>query len=253
MFMKKWFACVAIFLSSYLVFLLANAPLALVTNNIDLPRNIEIQGVSGSIWQGEIASVIINSNEIRQIKTSVSFWSLLSLSPSAQINFGDAMLAGPEGKLTLEVSSEQLSLTEVEVFVSANDIAKQLSLPIPVTAQGNVELTLDTIVLSTAEKLSCSQAKGDVTWLRAGASALEQNIKLGKFSAAISCAEGNLLAMVNPNNDLGLSFDGVLALPSKKLSGKGYLKPGAKFPTQLKSALSFLGRADNQGRYRLSF
>ncbi len=251
--MKKWFAYSAIFLVSYIAFLLANAPLSLVTNNIELPRNIEIQGVSGSIWQGKIDSAIINNNKIEQIKTEVSFWSLFSLSASVKVKFGDAMLAGPEGEFALEVSAEQLTLTEVEVFVSANDIAKQLPLPVPVVAQGNVELYFDSIVLATAETLSCLQAKGDVTWLRAGATALEQNIKLGKLNAAISCAEGNLLAMVNPNNDLGLSFDGVLALPSKKLSGKGYLKPGAKFPTQLKSALSFLGRADNQGRYRLGF
>jgi general secretion pathway protein N len=251
--MKKWFACVAIFLSSYIAFLVANAPLAIVTNNIELPRNIEIQGVSGTIWQGKIATVIINNNKIEQMKTELSFWSLFSLSPSIQAIFGDAMLAGPEGKFTLEATVDQLAITEAEVFISANDIAKQLSLPIPVTAQGNVELYLDSIVLTTAEKLSCLQAKGDITWLRAGATALEQNIKLGKLNAGISCAGGDLLAMVNPNNDLGLSFDGVLALPSKKVSGKGYLKPGAKFPTQLKSALSFLGRADNQGRYRLGF
>jgi general secretion pathway protein N len=251
--MKKWFAYGAIFLSSYIIFLLANAPLVLVTNNIELPRNVDLQGVSGSIWQGEIASLIINNNEIKSIKTKVSFWSLFSLAPRTKVTFGNAMLAGPEGKFTLEISAQELVLTEVEVFVSANDIAKQLPLPIPISAQGNVELNLDTIVLTTAEKLSCLQAKGEVTWLRAGASALEQNIKLGKFNVGISCAEGNILAMVNPNNDLGLSFDGVLALPTKKLSGKGYLTPGDKFPVQLKSALSFLGRADNQGRSRLSF
>jgi len=251
--MKKWFAFSAIFLSSYIAFLLVNAPLVLMTNNIELPRNIAVQGVSGSIWQGKIASVIINGNEIKQIKTNVSFWSLFSLSPSIEVTFGDAMLAGPEGKFTLKASTEQLALTEVEVFISANDIAKQLSLPVPVTAQGNVELFLESMVITTIDKLSCSQAKGDVTWLRAGAIALEENIKLGKLSAGISCADGNLLAMVNPNNDLGLSFDGVLALPSQKVSGQGYLKPGAKFPAQLKSVLSFLGRADNQGRYRLRF
>jgi len=251
--MKKWFAFSAIFLSSYIAFLLVNAPLVLMANNIELPRNIAVQGVSGSIWQGKIASVIINGNEIKQIKTNVSFWSLFSLSPSIEVTFGDAMLAGPEGKFTLKASTEQLALTEVEVFISANDIAKQLSLPVPVTAQGNVELFLESMVITTIDKLSCSQAKGDVTWLRAGAIALEENIKLGKLSAGISCADGNLLAMVNPNNDLGLSFDGVLALPSQKVSGQGYLKPGAKFPAQLKSVLSFLGRADNQGRYRLRF
>ncbi|TWX70693.1 type II secretion system protein N [Colwellia demingiae] len=251
--MKKWFAFTAIFLSSYIAFLVANTPLALVINNIQLPKNIVLQGVSGSIWQGEVVRVTINNNTIEKVKTTVSFWSLFSLSPSIQVTFGDAMLSGPEGKLNLNVSSEQFALTEVELFISANDIAKQLPLPIPLSAQGNVELFLSEVIIVTGNQLSCSKAEGDVSWSRAGVVALEQNIKLGKFAAEISCDAGNLLAKVSPKNNLGLSFDGVLALATQKVSGKGYLKPGAKFPSQLRSALSFLGRPDNQGRYLLRF
>jgi len=178
---------------------------------------------------------------------------LFSLSPSIQIDFGDAMLSGPEGKLTLKVSSEQVTLSEVDVFLSANNIASQLPLPIPVSAQGNVEVTFTSMVLTTGKSLSCLQAQGQVSWVRAGVVALEQNIKLGKINVGISCAGGNLLAKVNPKNNLGLNFDGVLALPAQKASGQGYLKPGANFPEQLKPALSFLGRADNEGRYPLRF
>jgi len=251
--MKKWFAFTAIFLSSYIAFLVANTPLALVINNIQLPKNIALQGVSGSIWQGEIVRVTVNNNAIERVKTTVSFWSLFSLSPSIQVAFGDAMLSGPEGKLNLTVSSEQLALTEVELFISANDIAKQLPLPIPLSAQGNVELFLSELVIVTGNQLSCLKAQGDVSWSRAGVVALEQNIKLGKFSAEISCNKGNLVTKVSPKNNLGLSFDGVLSLATQKVSGNGYLKPGAKFPSQLRSALSFIGRPDNQGRYALRF
>jgi general secretion pathway protein N len=251
--MKKWFAMLAIFLSSYLVFLLASAPLTLLTNNIQLPKNVTLHGVSGSIWQGEIASAIINQNRIEKISTDVSFWSLFTLAPSVQVNFGDAMLAGPEGKFTLKASSEQIVLSELAVFVSANMVANQLPLPIPVSAQGNIELNMPVLQIATAEKISCTQAQGDVLWLRAGVVALDQNIKLGRFTADISCKDGDFLATVSPKNNLGLSFDAVLALPEQRPSGQGYLKPGAKFPEQLKSALSFLGRPDNQGRYRLRF
>lgn len=251
--MKKWFAFTAIFLSSYIAFLVANTPLSLAINNVQLPKDIVLQGVSGSIWQGEISRVTIDNNAIEKVKTTVSFWSLFGLSPSIQVSFGDAMLSGPEGKLNLTVSSEQLTLTEVELYISANDIAQQLPLPIPLSAQGNVELFLSEIVIVTGNQLSCSKAEGDVLWSRAGVVALEQNIKLGKFSAEISCAEGDLLAKVSPKNNLGLSFDGGLTLTTQKISGKGYLKPGAKFPSQLRSALSFLGRPDNQGRYLLRF
>jgi len=251
--MKKWFAFSAIFLSSYLAFLLANAPLSLVVNNIQLPKNIELHDVSGSIWQGEISSLWVNDYEIEKVKVSVSFWSLLSLSPSVQVFFGDAMLSGPEGKLNLSISSEQVVLSDMELLISANDIAKQLPLPIPIRAQGSVELSLSEVVIVTGEQLVCSRAEGNVTWSRAGVIALEQTIKLGKFAAEISCDDGKLLAKVSPKNNLGLSFNAVLALNTQKASGNGYLKPGAKFPSQLRSALSFIGRPDNQGRYQLRF
>ncbi|KGJ94319.1 type II secretion system protein N [Colwellia psychrerythraea] len=251
--MKKWFAFTAIFLSSYMVFLLASTPLALVINNVKLPKNIVLQGISGSIWHGEITKVIINNNEIEQVKTAVSFWSLFSLPPNVQVTFGDAMSSGPEGQLSLTLSSEQLTLTDVEIFMSANDIAKQLPLPIPLSAQGNVELFLSELVITTGAQLSCSKAEGELLWSRAGVVALEQNIKLGKFTTEISCNQGKLLAKVSPKNNLGLSFDGVLTLATQKVSGNGYLKPGAKFPPQLRSTLSFIGRPDNQGRYQLRF
>ena len=151
--MKKWFAFSAIFLSSYLAFLVANAPLSLVVNNIQLPKHINLDDVSGSIWQGEISRLWVSNYQIEKVKISVSFWSLFSLSPSVQVFFGDAMSSGPEGKLNLSVSAEQVVLSDMELLISANDIAKQLALPLPIRAQGSVELSLSELVIVTGEQL----------------------------------------------------------------------------------------------------
>lgn len=249
--MKKWLIFVSIFLSSYVVFLLTSAPLALVVNSSELPQNVKIQGVSGSVWQGKIERLTINNNIIERVNVEVGFWSLFSLSPRIDVSFGDAIIAGPEGKLSLTLSSQELTISEAELFISASYIANQLTLPIPIAAQGNVEVNFSSITLSLGDNLSCSQGEGNVTWLRAGVVALEQNIKLGKFNAELNCAQGNLVAKVTPDNNVGLSFDGVLALPSKRFTGQGFIKPGAKFPTELMAATKFLGRADNQGRYSI--
>jgi len=255
--MKKWFAITAIFLSSYLAFLVATMPLALLINTIQLPKHLEIGSVSGSIWQGEIAQASINNYQVQQIKTQLSFWSLLSLSPKLEVVFGDAISAGAEGKFTLTASAKQLLLNDVAVFVAANDIAKQLALimplPMPVIAQGNIELSFTELNLDISGKLRCEQAQGQVSWLHSGVVALESNIKLGKIDADLSCEKGDLLAKILPKNNLGLSFTARLSLANQKASGQGYLKPGAQFPTQLQSALSFIGRPDNQGRYLLRF
>jgi general secretion pathway protein N len=251
--MKKWFAVSAIFLSSYIVFVVATMPLIFILNNIKLPKNIQIGTVSGSIWQGEISKFSVDNNQIEQIKTQLSFWSLLSLSPKIDISFGDAISAGAEGKFTLTVSSSKLLLNDVELFVSANDIAKQLPLPIPVTAQGNIELFFSELSLDTSAQLVCDRAEGQISWLRSGVVALDHNIKLGRIGADLQCDKGDLIAKISPKNNLGLSFDARLSLASQKTSGQGHLKPGAKFPTELQPALSFLGRPDNQGRYTLRF
>ncbi|MEI6893519.1 MAG: type II secretion system protein N [Colwellia sp.] len=251
--MKKWSAFTAIFFTGYLAFLVATMPLALLINNIELPKNLNMGSVSGSVWQGEISQISANNYTIEKITTELSFWSLLLFSPTIDVSFGEAMLAGAEGKFTLTLSAEQLLLKDVELFVSANDIAKQLTLPIPVTAQGNVELTLAELNLNTSEKMACEYGQGQISWLQSGVTALDNHIKSGTIKADIDCDKGDLRANISAKNDLGLSFIARLSIAKQKASGQGYLKPGANFPTELESALPFLGRPDNQGRYPLKF
>lgn len=251
--MKKWFAFAAVFFSSYLVFLVATMPLTLLMNNINLPKNMIIGNVSGSIWQGEISEISMNDNKIEAVQTSLGFWSLVLFSPSVDVSFGDAMLDGPEGKLSLTVSSEQIVLNDVELFISANELVKHLTLPVPVKAQGNVEITLTELSVKTSAKLTCENGQGKVSWLRSGVIALDNTIKLGTFNADIECEKGDIIAKISPKNNLGLSLNTRLSLAKQRPSGQGYLKPGAKFPATLRPALSFLGSPDNQGRYPIKF
>ena len=87
--MKKWFTLGAIFFTSYFVFVLATLPLPWLVNKVTLPKAIMLNGVSGTVWQGEIAQVVLtnsaNSSQIQQVKTALSFWSLFSLTPKIDI------------------------------------------------------------------------------------------------------------------------------------------------------------------------
>ncbi len=251
--MKKWFVFSAVFLSSYLDFLVACAPLFLISNNVKLPKNIQISGVSGTIWRGEIAKVTINNIDIKDLNSTLSFWSLIGFSPAIEVTFGDAISSGPEGKFTLTVSSDALILSKASLFMAANQVASQLPLPIPVNAMGNVELNVAELSVNTDNGLTCRQASGRLTWLRSSVVALDNTVKLGNISAELSCEKDDLLAKINPNNNLGLSFTARLLLPSQRATGQGFIKPGSKFPEALKPAMPFIGRADQQGRYPLKF
>lgn len=250
--MKNKIALGVIFLITYLGFLIATLPTTVVLNQFSLPKNIHLSGVSGSVWDTDIKQVIIGDTSIQQLNARLSFWSLFTLAPKLAINFGDSFIAGPEGELVLVLSTEKAEINDLHVLVKANEIAQQLTLPLPISAQGDVELTLTKAEIDLTKNNQCIGAKGTAHWSKAGVVALEQNIQLGKLNADIGCEDGALALILSPKNDLGLTFNAYVR-QGGKISGNGFLKPGAKFPKALNDALPFLGRKDSKGRYRLSF
>ncbi|MGB0936303.1 MAG: type II secretion system protein N [Colwellia sp.] len=252
--MKKWFGLVGLFLSSYIAFLIATIPVALILNNVSIPKNIQISGAEGTVWNASVEQVIFGKLTLDKVSSELSFVSLLSLSPTVKLTFGDALLTTPEGELTLNISSEELRLSNVSLFMKANDVTSQLALPLPVTALGNVELNIEELAFHYQQNnfntLECTDAKGRASWQSAGVIALEQNIKLGRFNASLTCSDKAIMLTVDPKNDLGLSFN-LYARMNKRLTGDGFLKPGEKFPKVLESALPFLGNKNAQGQYLL--
>lgn len=250
--MKKKFAIVVVFLMTYLGFLVATLPATLLFNQISLPKNLSLSGVRGSVWHTNIDQVVVGEMAIKQIQTELNFWSLFTLAPQLSVTFGDSFLAGPEGEFDITLSQEKIEIDDLILLLKANEIAQQLTLPLPVTAKGSVEITLLHAAIDLEDKNKCTTATGLVTWSKAGVLALAENIDLGNFNAEIACEDGALALLLSPKNDLGVTLNAYVR-QGGKISGNGFLKPGTKFPQQLNSALSFLGRKDSKGRYRLSF
>lgn len=249
--MKKKFALVAIFLMTYLVFLIATLPITFVLSHVNLPKEVTLSGVQGTVWNTTIAQLSVEKTVINQVEARLSFWSLLTLTPQAKIHFGDPLLAGPEGQLLLSMSSTELVIEDLTLLIKANDVAQQLTLPLPVSAQGDLALNIKTASVNLQNN-RCLTASGKGNWSNSAIIALEQNIKLGEFSADIGCEAGALAITIAPQNNLGLTFSAYVR-EMGKISGDGYLQPGEKFPTALNDALPFLGKKDSQGRYRLAF
>jgi len=249
--MKKKFAIAAIFLLSYAVFVIATIPSTFVLQQVTLPKNIQLYGVSGTLWHTNIEQLHVEKTQLAHVDAQLSVWSLLTLSPKVEVSFGDPLLAGAEGKFTAVIDSETLTITELTALISANEIAQQLPLPIPASAQGEVNLGISqaSINLHTQQ---CSVVTGEASWHKAGVKALEQQVKLGQFNGKLACEDGSLALHISPKNDLGLTFSAYVSKRGR-VSGTGYLKPGNKFPASLNTVLPFLGKQDSQGRYRLSF
>ena len=247
--MKKWFAYGAVFFSVYLVFLIATMPAAWVISFVNLPKNTQVSELSGTVWQSYAKQVRINDVEINNVNSELSFLSLLMFDPTVMVKFGGALVNGPEGKLTASQLLKQIKITDLDISLAANQIAEKLNLAIPIEAHNFIDISIDEFIVG---KPICEQMKGSLKWQKASVTALSEKVRLGALSANLTCEKGALTFIMSPKNDLGLTFTAYLRSMTK-VSGNGFLKPGANFPEKIKPILPFIGKADKQGRYRLNF
>ena len=245
--MKKNFAYIAIFFAVYSVFVLALMPANWLMAKVKLPSNVVITAVEGSIWRTHIPQVMVDDVVINQVQSSLSLMSLFMLDPKLDITFGDALINGPEGQLTISGLLSDMVIEDAQINLAANTVAARLNLPIDVIAHEQLQLSIARFVVGAPV---CRELQGSLQWRNAALTALDEKVQLGGISAMLSCDNGELIADINPKNNLGLSFRAQLQQGGRFI-GSGYLTPGEKFPEQLKDTLSFLGKADKKGRYRL--
>ena len=245
--MKKKFAYIAIFFTAYSVFVLALMPANWVIAQIKLPNRIAVAAVEGTVWRSHIAQVMIDDVVINQVQSSLSLLSVLMLDPKLDISFGGALVNGPEGQLTINGLLSELVIEDAQINLAANTVATQLNLPIDIVAHEQLQLNVARFVIGAP---ICRELQGDLQWRNAAVTALEEKVQLGGLSAKLTCDKGEVIADIDPNNNLGLSYRAQLK-QGGRFSGSGYLTPGEKFPEQLKDTLSFLGTPDRKGRYRL--
>lgn len=245
--MKKWFAYGALFLSLYLVFVVMLMPVSFVLSQVSMPKAVKLYGVSGSVWHTKVAQLQYNDVLLDDLDIRLNLTSLFALDPKLSVTFGSAMSKGPEGEMQVSGLLNEIKIFDADILVSAAEIANKLTLPIPMSAHGMVNVKLQEFVIG---KPVCNVTQGRVTWKSASVTALEEKVTLGDFAGDLTCEQGALALKIAPENNLGLSFTAYVR-QNARISGNGYLTPGSNFPETLKPALSFIGKPDNQGRYRL--
>ena len=246
--MKKKFALGAIFFSIYLVFVIALTPANFAFNFVNLPKTMSVHGVKGTIWQMSIDELVHPEVTLVDIEADLSVWSLVMMDPKVALKFGDPFARGPSGTLTASGFLADITIDNADILLSANTIAQRMPSPIPLEASGDVNITLDKFVIG---KPICTTVQGDIHWSKTSVTALNETVALGNLSAKLSCEQGALTAIIDEKNDLGISFTAYVR--PKRISGNGYLTPTKNFPEKLYNVLPFLGKSDNQGRYRLGF
>ena len=76
--MKKKFTIGGIFVITYVVFLIATLPATVLLGQLTLPKELNVSGLTGSVWHTEIKHITVGTTTVHKVNTQLSVWSLFT-------------------------------------------------------------------------------------------------------------------------------------------------------------------------------
>ena len=237
---------VFIFVLALLVFSVIKTPAALIASQITLPNNVAYQGLSGSVWQGNISKLKVDQWLLNDVEWTVSPANLFLGEAAIDVRFGKARDKSQiSGKGRLLLSMSDVAAEKLTVRLPADPLKRML--PIPVGNLGG-RVLLDIEAYQKGETL-CNQLTGELTWAKSEID-FGGPVSLGSISSELSCVNNNIVASFDGNNQLGL--EGAATVQSTaKYNFDGFLKPDAQLPAAIHEGLRMFGKADSKGKYRI--
>ncbi|ABG38773.1 type II secretion system protein N [Paraglaciecola sp. T6c] len=242
----KWvIACLII----YVVFLIAKLPAVHVIAKVQLPPDITVSGVSGTIWNGQADTVTLQGLPIRDVKWQLAFWPLLTGTAAIDVDAGNIREVDDISvKGHVAISNGHVQGEDVQVFLPTRLVITSLPLPIPVNASGRFKISLQELDYTE----QCQVLTGQGLWLKAKVQGTQQDIELGNFEANLKCENKEVVMTINEPNSFGLSA--VAHIPSDlafRINGR--FKPDENLPEEVHQAAQFFGKKDAQGYYPVKF
>lgn len=229
-------------LSGYLFFLALDAPAQLLARF--LPSELAVNGVSGTVWHGQVDSVRWRGSEIGAVSWDVTFSSLM---PALAVAFDSP--DGPRGKGVIR-GWQQAQFFQWQVSVPAAYVVNKLPLIVPVSAQGNVQLRLQQAVI---DPRGCQSLAATLNWQDAALGTPLGTVALAQPQAQLNCREGRLeMALRQQSPYVQITGKGSLAA-SGEYQFDGRVASGDAMPQAIGRILSTQGNADTQGGRLLRF
>ncbi|WP_158972730.1 type II secretion system protein N [Paraglaciecola sp. L3A3] len=244
----KWgAACLVI----YFVFLVVKLPAVQVLPKLQLPPEVQVSGVSGTIWNGKAQRISYLGFPVEDVEWSLSFMSLLIKDINLEVKAGS--VRQPEQIAIsgqIQFSGNHIQADTLQTYVPADLVMMSLPLPIPLMAEGRFKVELDT--LDYDFQTGCQALTGKGQWLNAKVAGVGKTIDLGNFNATLGCENQQVLLNVKEPNSFGLNAQVNIAADMKyKVDGR--FKPSADLPKEVHQGAAFFGQPGKDGYYPIKF
>ncbi|TQV73928.1 type II secretion system protein N [Aliikangiella marina] len=170
---KKIFILVSLFL----ILVVAFTPAKLLLGFLPDRSPFSLNGVSGTVWSGEVSQVAVNQLSFRDVLFSVDLLSLVMFSPSVSLDIASGDMAGDLVFHLTDDPSKNIEVSDVNINFSGKELKRFLPLP-GLEVKGDF-LTKDLDFVSENQKPK--SVDGTVRWQSAEVSYAGQSFTLGDF------------------------------------------------------------------------
>lgn len=246
--MKK-FGFVALGVVAYLVFMLVLTPASVWLRLAPIPADIQIGKVQGSLWQGHLDALSRPPVYLTNVRWELELANLWRGRLGIQLQAGDIKDDKlPYLQLQGSVRPGSYALQQATVRWPVAAVMHNLQLPMPVDASGAIVLNIRQF--ETGQPY-CASLDGNASWQQARFKSPIGWLDLRQIDAKLSCEQGNLRLVTQPDNPLALAVTADVMAGRYQLSGT--LKPEASMPKEVHEAMRFVSQPDAQGRYTIQF
>jgi general secretion pathway protein N len=235
-----------LFIISFVIFTAVLVPISLVVSSLPIPKNVAYQGLSGSIWQGDVKTIQVNKMLFENVHWQFELSSLFHGNLGFDIKFGNARNSGQlSGRGIISSGLTGLQVRDFVFRMPASGVKPFLPLPVSVI-NGRLITSIDIFQLG---KPVCEQMAGEFVWVKAGTD-IDGPISFGTITSTLLCEDNKLVAKFDGENLLGLEGSAVVE-SGKKYSFDGFVKPDVSLPAVVHQGVGFLGKMDSKGKYKI--
>lgn len=248
--LRKWLKWGVLVALSYGLFLLLMMPVGWLAPKLPLPADLQLSGLSGTIWQGEAKQLQVQQLQWQQVQWQWDSKGLLRGELAWQVRASGDVRVRARAGARLSLSGISMFTEQALLDAPADQLLSRFRLPVPLAVQGDLSLNLRNWQKSLSGAGWCDALSGDLWWQSASGSSFGQNLQLGDLNASLDCEEnGALLAIVSGEGGQVLPELQASLQPDGQAQVDGFLLPGEDIPSNVRSLLGMMGRPDSQGRW----
>ncbi len=247
--MKRIIGYFTLFITVALISAVLHLPANRVLPHLPLPPGLVVQGVHGTIWNGGAQQVRWQQQQLGALQWQWQWSGLLRAQARLAVRFGRGSDMQWHGRGLVGYGWSGPFAERVFVSLPAQQVVPYLGLPVPLTFEGQLELTVHDYRYRSPW---CESAHGVLAWQESTVGSPLGELELGAVMAEFSC-QNNELELAGGQETSQVSSQFSLQLQANRsYRTDAWFKPGAEFPRSLGQQLDFLPRPDSQGRYSFS-